>query len=708
LVVAVWIDNMFLVLRGAAGSFPASRDGVFVVSLAPITDPALVLSTIAQTFNLQESESRRLRETVTDYLRAKQMRLVLDNVEQVPGAAPLLAELLSACPRLKLLVTSRSPLHLRGEQEVVLPPLGLPGPQHLPSIEDLRQSEAVQLFVERARAVRLDFALSDENATVVAEICRRLDGLPLAIELAAARVKLLPPQALLRRLAHQLPVLTGGARDLPARQQTLRATIGWSYDLLNAREQLMFRGLSVFVGGCSLEAAEAIADVVDGEQGIETRDGSFAPDTLDLVASLVDKNLLGQEERQGEPRFVLLETIREYGLEQLDEHGDTTAFQRRHAEYYLVLAEAAEPRLRTREQASAFELLGREHDNLRAALRWFEEQGEAGAELRLAGALAWFWFLRGHWNEGAAWLEAGLAIPGPAPAAARAKALAGAGLLTAYLGGSATAEARVMESVTLWRQLDDRAGIAASQLVRGLVASRLGDQVAPRAAWEESLAMYRMLGDQWGIAEALNYLGTLARRTGEYAMARGLLQECLAIARQAGLRSEVAWSLDMLGTLAVEDHDYAAARSLYDESLAIRRELGLRPSVGSSLGRLGDLARRQGDYTTAQTLLREGLALSWELGNWQTAALCLRALAGVMLGQGQPEHAVRLYGATEAERERLAVPLQPLYRTEYEDAVPRVRARLGEERFAAAWAAGRAMSLEQAVAYALEEPARPV
>ncbi|MFQ5794790.1 MAG: BTAD domain-containing putative transcriptional regulator [Candidatus Bipolaricaulia bacterium] len=433
------------------------EDGACFVDLAPISDPGLVVSTIAQTLGVKEAEGRPLLDILKASLRGKQMLLVLDNFEQVVAAAPQVVELVAACPQLKVLVTSREPCHVRGEHVFPVPPLALPGSdgKRPLAIERLTQYEAVRLFIERAVAVKPDFAVTDENAPAVAEICIRLDGLPLAIELAAARIKLLSPQALLARLGNRLKLLTGGARDLPACQQTLRDTIDWSYDLLNTGERTLFERLSVFVGGGTLEAAEAVCI---GADNLELK-----MDILDGLASLVDKNLLRRKEQaDGEPRFLILETIREYGLERLEASGESEAIRRTHADYYLALAEQAEPKLEGPDQRMWLDRLEVEHDNLRAALVWFEQNGEAEAELRLGGALWGFWHMRGYLSEGRRWLEGALAKgeDRDVSASVRAKALHGAGVLTHEQGDYERATVLYEESLDLRRELGDKPGVA--------------------------------------------------------------------------------------------------------------------------------------------------------------------------------------------------------------------------------------------------------
>jgi predicted ATPase/class 3 adenylate cyclase len=541
-------------LQVAADLIEDFESGVSFVCFATISDPALVVSTIAQTLGVREKAGELLLESLKNHLQDRQMLLVLDNFEHVVTAASVVTQLLVACPRLKCLVTSRVVLHLRGEHEFPVPPLALPDPKHLPAVAALSQYAAVELFIQRALAVNPDFRVNNENAPAVAKICVRLDGLPLAIELAVARIKLLPPRAMLARLGHRLELLRGGARDLPDRHQTLRQAIAWSYNLLEASEQALFRRLGVFVEGCTLEAAGAVHHAVNGPVGGSEQ----SLDVLEGMASLVDKSLLQQEEQgNGEPQFRMLETIREYGMECLTTSGETQAIQRAHADYYLALVEVTEPELTGPEQTVWLDRLETEHDNLRAALRWAEESGETEIGLRLAGALCQFWLVRGHLSEGQEQLARLLTLVGTSiRTAAQAKALTGAGNL----------------------------------------AHNLGDYAAARAFSEESLAIWREIGDKGGIAASLNHLGWAAWRQGDYAAARSLSEEGLAIWREIKDKQGIATSLNNLGWVAHHQGDYAVARTLHQESLALRRDLGDKWGIAFALTNLGWTIHKQGDY----------------------------------------------------------------------------------------------------------------
>ncbi len=500
--------------------------GVCFVELAPISDPDLVMPAIA--LGIQEKGALSIVERVKVVLREQQLLLILDSFEQVMTAAPQVVDLLTACPQLKVLVTSREVLHVQAEHLFPVSPLALPDLAHLPEGEELAQCAAVSLFLQRARTTLPCFQMTSANARAIAEICSRLDGLPLAIELAAARIKLLPPQALLERLGHRLQVLTSRAKHMPIRQQTLRNTIQWSYNLLNTEEQRLFRRLSVFVGGCTLEAVETIcAALSDGDATIHVLDG---------VASLLDKSLLQQTEQEGEePRLSMLETVREYGLETLTENGDLEAVRRAHALYYLALAEQAEPELQGPQQVAWLERLEREHDNLRAAMQWSSERGEVGQNmemaLRLGGALRQFWRIRGHFSEGRTFLERALAGSGGVAGPARAKALLAAADVALNQGDFDRGETLCKESLVLCRELEDRRGIAFSLRLLGWAVWNNGDPVTGRSLMEESLALRREVGHKYGVGESLFYLALLAGNQGEYA--RGLVLVAPYVGRDA-------------------------------------------------------------------------------------------------------------------------------------------------------------------------------
>jgi len=704
-----------LSLGVAAGLRADYADGVFLVSLAPLSDPALVASAIAQALGLREQGSQSLHDTLMASLHDKRLLLLLDNFEHVAAAAPLLAALLAACPRLRLLVTSRAPVHVRGERVLSVPPLAVPDLTAMPSLDTLAALPAVALFVQRAEAAVSDFALTAKNATAVAAICVRLDGLPLAIELAAPLVTLLPPPALLARLERRLQLLMGGARDLPERQQTLRAALAWSYDLLHAGEQALFRRLSVFAGGATLEAVEAVCHTAGDVEG----------DALGWLAALVDKSLLRREEGPGgEARVGMLETIREYGREQLTANRELKATGRAHAAYYLDLAEWAEPELRGSEQVVWLERLERDHNNLSAALRWALQSGEraeaseharergtlaehSAMGMRLAGALWQFWWVRGHLSEGRGWLEELLRLDvhgcHPSLVSTRAKMLHGAGMLAFNQAEYRRAVALHEESLALYQGLEDRQGIAIALYSLGNVAIKQGEYARAAALYEESLALGRQLRDARGIARALTSLGNVAFEQGDNERAAALFEEGLVLCRKLRANKLIAAVLTNLGNVRRKQGDYGRASLLHEEGLALHRDLGDKYGTALSLVNLGDAALDQGDAERAIDLYEESLVLSRTIGDKQNIAYCLEGMARVANVQGRADRAVLLYGAAATLRVAIGAPLPPTDRAAYEPNVAILPTTMGETHFAAAWAAGAALSLEQAIDLALEE-----
>ena len=671
------------------------RDGVCFVALAPIIDQGLVASTIAQTLGVTESGGRPIVDSLKDHLQNKSLLLLLDNFEQVIAAAPLVAELLVACSALKILVTSREGLRVSGECEYPVPPLPLPNLKQLPSLESISQYAAVGLFIQRARLVKPDFHITADTAPAVAEICHRLDGLPLAIELAAARIKLLPPRAMLARLEHRLEFLTGGRRDLPARQQTLRNAIAWSYDLLDEAEQKLFRQMSVFVGGATADAVEVVS-----------ADLSVRAPFLDQLASLLDKSLLREVEgANDEPRFVMLELLREFGLEQLKASGEEETIRYRHAKYFLELAEQAEARLESAEQVQWMNRIEQEHDNLRAALEWSRTAKEAGEIcLRLATTLGYFWEVRGYFTEGRERLSAALLTEAAqGRMVARAKLLARAAELAYRQSDYAATVELAEESLSICREVGDQQGIASVLIKLGNAATEAGDYETASTFMEEALAIWKELDDKHGTARALISLGWAALRPGDYPLAKARLEEALVLSRELGDTRSIGFELSGLGEVALRLGDYGQATRLLEESLELRRQLGNKWGVGVSLGTLGWVAMRQGDWDRAIARLGESLEVRREIGDQGGSAWCLERLAEVALAQGKPEKAVRLLSTAAALRISLGSVIDPVDQAEYQDRRTALRTELGEERFASAWNEGRALTLEQAIAYALEK-----
>jgi non-specific serine/threonine protein kinase len=628
-----------------AEAFP---DGVAFVGLAPVADPGLVATSVARVLGVHEAGDERLAERLAAYLRDRRLLLLLDNFEQVVEAAPLVATLLGGCPRLTVLVTSRVRLRLSGEREHAVPPLALAAGDDAPAGNGIAESEAVRLFVERAQAVREDFGLTAGNAPAVAAICRRLDGLPLAIELAAARVKVLPPPALLARLEKRLPLLSGGGRDLPSRQQTMRDAIAWSYDLLSDEEQSLFRRLSVFVGGCTLEAAEAVCAARD----------SPALDVLDGVASLVDKSLLRQDEDpDGAPRYGMLETVREFGLERLAERGEEPAVRAAHAAHFLVHAERTAPLLYGPQAPAGLAGMEREHGNFRAALAWFEQTGEAEALLRLAAALGYFWEMDGHWTEGPAWQERALTAD-PRPSLARAATLRSLGVSAGYRGDFARAEAATREAVAAARQVG----------ATDLAADLQGD------------------------------IGTLLVDQGRYEEGEAVLAEALVEARRAGDRNLEAGTLTHLGIAVWGGGDPARATAHLEAGRALGQVAG-DPLAGAVASRyLAHIAVAAGDFPRAAQRFREFADYDPDrlqagmIGRWLPDVASLAAMLG------EAERAARLFGAGAALAEATGLAAAWPERGLHEQGTAAARAALGGDAFAAAFAAGRRLLKEQFLA----------
>jgi predicted ATPase len=784
-----------LAFQVAAELLDDFADGVYFVDLAPITDPELVASAIAQTLGVKERGTRPLLEELKASLRERQLLLLLDNFEQVLDAASLIVALRAAAPDLKVLVTSRTVLHLSGEYEYAVPPLALPDRAHVPPVEGLTQYAAVRLFIARAQAAQASFIVTNATAPAIAEICHRLDGLPLAIVLAAARSKLFPPEALLARLARGgLAMLSGGARDLPTRQQTLRATIAWSYELLDAAERRLFARLAVFVSGWTIEAAEAVCGderSAIGDTSSHVESAHLQSATLEGLSSLLDQSLVRQAEVNGEPRFSMLETIREYALERLEESGEAQALRERHARHFMALAEAAEPELVGSRQSEWFNRLDVERDNLRTALAWsltdtetrpalrgsdasqadkLAERREHGtsslalpisaaaAEVgwRLAGALERFWELRGPWSDGRMGLAVALARAPTTTVrqqAAHAKALNTAGSLANNMGDVTRARACHEESLALYRALGDKPGIAVVLRNMAWLAWHAQDHVAGIALYEESLALCRELNDKDGIALALGSLGSTAWSQGEFARATGLLEESLALCRELNDKAGIAGALGRLGGMAQWHGAYARAAALLEQSLALSRELGDTSTSAVIILNLGHVALAQGEYTRAVALLEQSLVLGREVEAHTTIAWALRSLgtvahregdharaaglhaqalvlyressdqwgiiesleglAAAAAGQGQHQRtalpieagrhfrrAARLLGVAAALRTSTGYPMSLVDREDVERDTA-AGAALGEPGFTAAWAEGRAMTLEQAIAYAL-------
>lgn len=648
-----------LALKAAQDVINFFPDGVFFVDLAPVGDTVLVLSAISQALGLRATGDRSLLEALQAYLREKRLFLLLDNFEHVLGAGPEVASLVSSCPTLTVLATSRAPLRVRGERQYPVPPLGLPDPVHTPEMEELTRVPAVQLFVERTREASPSFELTKNNATVVAKICRRLEGLPLALELAAARMSLLGAMALLARLDQALEA--GGARDLPERQQTMRATLRWSYELLSEEEKVLFRRLSVFAGGFTMEAAEAV-----GSAGEATTDK-----ILGLLGRLVEQSLFvaaDTGEGRGEIRYRMLEPIRQYALEELEECGEAEQTRRQHARFFLDLAERAEPEHKGPDQVGWLERVEKEHANLRAAMGWALSMGDAETAAR--GWVLWiFWWYHSHQREGRRWMEA--VLEHDLSPSSRAKVLMVAGSMAFGHGDYDQSERYCEQALKVSQQVGDKVRAALSRVGLGLAAMGRSDHEAAASHLQEALRSFREADEDFLIAHVTNYLGMLALTRGE------------------------------------EDK----ATQTFEEGLAVARRIGDRASAYIALYNLAQIALSRGDHDRAAPLFEEAVTLSEQIGDRSNAAYCLEGLAVVAGAWGQAERSGRLIGAAEGLHEAVGVPVYVYYephRPIYERAMAAVRSRLGEEGFKEARAEGQAMTFQQAVEYALQrEEASP-
>ncbi|MCC7207265.1 MAG: tetratricopeptide repeat protein [Anaerolineae bacterium] len=680
---------------------PRFSDGVFFVSLASIADAALVPSSVARTLGLIEYGIDTLSDLLKRHLRTRSTLLILDNFEHVLAAAPWLAELLADAPQLRVLATSREALGLYGEHEYPVPALDLPDLRNA-SLDNVRRSAAVELYVQRAQAAAPAFVLSDDNAASVAAICVHLDGLPLAIELAAARAKFYAPQTLLVRLGSRLDALGSGPRDLPARQRTLRSTLAWSYDLLDGPERALFAQIGVFAGGFTPDAVEAVCGGMDGSP----------LDTYHGLESLLNKNLIrllpssaGQPEPQ---RFAMLETMREYALERLAESGTTALVRARHARYFLDMAEHV---AQLHSQPGAEALLAQmesEHDNLRAALAWCIESGETGdgdMGLRLVASLSRFWEVRGYLAEGRRWFDAVENASAQPCSATRALALAGIGDL-AYLQCDYTSSQALYEAaIAIFKALRDEQSAARVLISLGEVATEIGDYEAAFARFESAYATLRQGGDRLDNARALTQLGYGALRAGDLDQAQVWLDEGCALYRSEGQHIGVALAMSGLGEIAIRRRDLPGARRFLGEALALRRQLGHKWGIAVALGSLAWAALLGGDEDHALQLLRESLALRRELGDPGGIAWCLEKLAEMAWSHGRAAHAARILGAAQEIRARVRSVIDPSDRTHYDTLVRAVSEALALDLFTALHAEGASMSVEQAIAFALDSAA---
>jgi predicted ATPase/class 3 adenylate cyclase len=725
-----------LALQASADLIDDFAHGVWFVDLAALGDERLVPQAVATVLGVRERPGAAIADALVEAMGDRELLLVLDNCEHlIQAAAALSQRMLSAAAGVRILATSREALRIPGEVTYRVPSLAAPGPRTPAHIDALAQYAAVQLFIDRARAVQPSFHVDDANAPAVASICYQLDGIPLAIELAAARVRSLTVTEVNDRLGQRFRLLTSGARTALPRQQTLRALIDWSFDLLNASERALLCRVACFAGGWTADAATAVA----------TDAPMVADEVPDLLSALADKSLVVAEDRGGATRYRLPETVRQYARERLLELGEDARCRRRHFEWFLSLVLEAEPRLTGPEQKGWLDRLEAEHDNLRAALEWAAAADGARANgLRLAGNLFWFWYVRGYLGEGRAWISGFLAAAPDADASVRAKALQNGGSLAWQQGDYTAARALHEEALALWRALGNRMSEAVALNNLGLVARDSGDLRSAESLWEQSVAIHREIGNPKGVADSLSNLGIVAKDRGDYALARDRYRGSLAIRREIGDQRGIAMALNNLGAAAFLEGDYESSRPLFVEGLAIRRELGDRRGIASSLNNLAIAAFRQRDYAAAGPLFEEALTIRTELGDKQgigiclcdmglmasqqgnaaTAferlskslaiardigdrdliAACLAGLAEVALAMNEPARACRVWGTAERLREEIDTPLPPSDRPEHERQVAAARTALGSDAaFTRAWQEGRDMTQAQAVDYALGE-----
>jgi predicted ATPase len=675
-------------------------DGVVFIPLAPVSDPSLVALAVAEVLGIRESGPRPMLDALKSFLGSKRCLLIFDNFEQITEAAGIVGQLLGVCSNLKVLVTSRSALHAYGEQLLSVEPLALPSPGKLPPLTQLAQFDAVQLFAERARAVKADFALSEENVGAVVEICRRLDGLPLAIELAAARVRLFPPAALLARLDSRLKLLTGGARDLPARQQTLRGAITWSHDLLDDDEKKLFRRLAVFVGGWTFEAAEAVSQA----------GGPLDLDVLDGLQLLIEKSLLRSEEGasvgSGEPRFGMLQTIREFALERLAESGEQTEAEWQHAAYFSELMDAAEPLLRSGQRGPVLTRLAPEQDNLRAILTRSAQSSDPrlrAAPIRIASPQAWFSTFHGNGTEGRKWIETALKNRANAPPADLGRALHGAGMLAWRLGDPVPALRYIEEALPLLRDSGNQDAYANASGVRCLLLGSVKGREAALAYRPEAEALMRASPNPWIRALCGRFMGMLDLQFGDYAGAEAALEESLHRYREVKDAWFVAQVLNSLGDLARARGDNAGAAAYYTEGLEIGRKGEGPPSIPSFLQNLGQLALRESNPSRARQFYAESIAIFQEQVDVRGILEGLAGLAGVLTAEGHPERAARLFGAVEALLAATSTTIYPSNQADYDHQVGVTRSALDPSSFATQWDDGKQLTLDQAVAFALAD-----
>jgi non-specific serine/threonine protein kinase len=723
-----------LAMQAASEMAAAMRDGVWLVELASLSDPALVSQSVASVLGIREQAGRPLSETLATHLQSKALLLILDNCEHLLAAAAHMAEsCLRTCATVQILAASRERLNVAGEVVWPVPSLSLPDSSDL-TPDTLSQFESIQLFVERAVSVSPTFELSHQNAAPIAQICRRLDGIPLAIELAAARVRMLTPDDIVARLGDAFRLLTGGSQAAPPRQQTLRATMDWSYRLLSEHEQMLLRRLSVFAGGWSLDAAESVC----ADAGLES------PQILELLSQLIDKSLVVVEAHGSQARYRLLDTIRQYAHDQLLEAGESERARERHCQFFLKFVEGAKSKLIGPEQVKWLNRIDAEHDNLRAALAYALDNEKVETGLRLVVALGVFWRMRNYLTEGRRWAEHALAhSEALAHTELRAWALNALMHFARVQGDYVTARSLTEESLALFRELEDTRGVADAFKSLGLMAWHQSDYAAAQSIFEQSLALCQEIDDRLGMADALHHLGHVVLDQGRYAHATRFFRESVALYREAGDTLQTTTLVGDLGLSAYLQEDYATARSFVEESLAFAQEEATNDAIAECLNRLGDLARCEGDDTRAEALYQESLVLFQQIGlkphlagtlhnlgyialhrrdygqaaarfteslkmlqdigDRKGMAECLMGLAGLACALDDSRRAARLFGAAEAQREALGATLWPANRLEYERNLASLRAQLTEDAIAQTWAEGRQLSLAEAISLATQK-----
>ena len=668
---------------------------VFFVALGSINDPAMVPAAIADAVGIRETGGRPFPDLLKDYLRDTEpapVLLLLDNLEHILAASNFVVELIEASRSLKILVTSRAPLRVYGEYEFPVPPLALPDPRQMNSLPALAENPSIVLFAHRAQAVQPAFQLTDENAAIVAEICSRVDGLPLAIELAAARAKMLPLSGILARLESRLQLLTTGARDLPHRQQTLRNTIDWSYDLLTEAEQKLLRRLSVFWGGCTLEGAEAVCN---------TRD-DLGAEIFELMSSLIDKSLIQQRQQNDlEPRFRMLETIREYSLERLQQSGEEAATKRAHAAYCLVLAEEGNPELSEPERAAWLSRCDIEHDDFRAALDFLLQTADLDWGFRFCTSLFRFWDMREHSAEGRARLERILELAGEDYVRERAKTCL---FLAAFTTAQGDFEAAAHFSELgrfLFEQLNDSLGVALSWNAAAIGARDRGDYVTAQSNFEKSLTFFRTMADRVATARCLHNLGNVSKIRGDYARARMALTEAMEIFQGLGDSSGAAWALNQQADVARDQGDLAGARTLYERALLAFRSAADRWGQARSLADLGTIACEVGELSVAFANFRESLDIFSSLEHRRGIARVLEGLACYALARDDSRRALQIAAAASHLRKMVSAPLTPAEQSKFDQKLLSAWRKLGEAEGKKAWTDGYAMTLENAIDYSL-------